>query len=88
LLKLKDFSKAIVECQKALEKDDQNIKALFRLGQAHCGCSEFEEAIAVLKRAIELAPEDANLKREVQVVQKAQVAFRQKERKMYSNMFG
>ncbi|KAJ3014437.1 UNVERIFIED_CONTAM: cytochrome P450 monooxygenase 9 [Siphonaria sp. JEL0065] len=59
LLKTKDLKEAIEACEKALEVDVKNVKALLRMGQAHIGLSSFDKAEKVLKQALEIAPKDA-----------------------------
>jgi peptidyl-prolyl isomerase D len=86
-LKLKDAKDAALNCHKALELDQNNVKAMFRLGQAYAMLGEFEKASVELKRAKELAPGDISIQKELVAVHKSQEAYRQKERNMFSKMF-
>ncbi|KAJ3112466.1 cytochrome P450 monooxygenase 9 [Physocladia obscura] len=54
LLKTKDLNDAIDACDRVLEIDAVNVKALFRKGQAYAGLSAFEKAEETFKAALEV----------------------------------
>ncbi|XP_019588694.2 peptidyl-prolyl cis-trans isomerase D isoform X1 [Rhinolophus sinicus] len=57
-LKMSDWQGAIDSCLEALEIDPSNTKALYRRAQGWQGLKEYNEALADLKKAQEIAPED------------------------------
>ncbi|XP_059144181.1 E3 ubiquitin-protein ligase CHIP-like [Physella acuta] len=54
-LKLRQWEKAILDCQRALEIDRSWVKGHFFLGQAYLEQNLYDEAIAALKRAHDLS---------------------------------
>jgi len=69
-LKQKHFGKARDTCDEALKIDAKCIKATFRRGQALEGLDNLSEAVAELKRAVELSPEDKIIGNELTRVKK------------------
>ncbi|XP_060003500.1 peptidyl-prolyl cis-trans isomerase D isoform X3 [Lagenorhynchus albirostris] len=60
-LKLSDWQGAVDSCLEALEIDPANTKALYRRAQGWQGLKEYDQALADLKKAQEIAPEDKGL---------------------------
>jgi len=87
-LKLSKPRDAIEDCQAVLAWDANNVKALFRLGQASVAVKEFEEALEALKKAAELEPEDKGIRAEIARAKNAQQARKEAEKKTYAKMFG
>lgn len=56
-LKLKKWAQAITDCRRAVELDPNLVKAHFFLGQALLEQENYDEALASLKRAYDLAKE-------------------------------
>jgi len=83
----KKWDEAKVECDKVLEIQEENIKALFRRGQCHLGKKDYDLAMADLKRAQELEPKDKGILQEIAKVKKAKTDYAQKEKQMYSKLF-
>lgn len=86
-LKLKDSGKVIQHCDKVLEIDSQNVKALYRRAQAHMAKEDFIESEQDIKQAIDLEPGNkdlVNLHKRMRIQRKA--ASKQ-EAKLYSTMF-
>lgn len=54
-VKLQNWPKVIVDCQKALEIDAKSVKGYFFLGQAHLEQNNYDDAITNFKRALDLA---------------------------------
>ncbi|KAI9201976.1 uncharacterized protein BJ171DRAFT_516093 [Polychytrium aggregatum] len=86
-LKTKDLFLAVDKCRQALEIDEKNAKAMFRLAQAYCGLAEFDNALKFLNSASEIDPNDAAIKAEIAVVKRKRQEFTNKEKSIYSNMF-
>ena len=62
-LKLGKLDKCIAECTLVLERlDTKSIKSFYRRGQAYKDKGQFTEAVADLKRAVELNPADETAK--------------------------
>uniref|UniRef100_A0A8C5E7Y4 Peptidyl-prolyl cis-trans isomerase D n=1 Tax=Gouania willdenowi TaxID=441366 RepID=A0A8C5E7Y4_GOUWI len=57
-LKMQLWQEALDSCNEALELNEANTKALFRRAQAWQGLKEFSEAMADLKKAQGITPED------------------------------
>uniref|UniRef100_A0A2K5XPB4 peptidylprolyl isomerase n=1 Tax=Mandrillus leucophaeus TaxID=9568 RepID=A0A2K5XPB4_MANLE len=57
-LKMSNWQGAIDSCLEALEIDLSNTKALYRRAQGWQGLKEYDQALADLKKAEEIAPED------------------------------
>lgn len=83
-LKLKDYSSAIEKCDKALELEGSNVKALFRRAQAYGGRFDFEEANADVKKLLELDPKN----RDALLYKKQLKAKIAEQDKKASKMFG
>ena len=65
-----------------------NPKMLFRRGQAHAMCNEFDEAIADLAAAAALLPEEKAVARELERAKAKKAARKRRERAAYARMFG
>jgi tetratricopeptide (TPR) repeat protein len=64
-LQMKNYRLALRDCVSATEKDEKNVKAHFRASQAHLGLGDVAEAKRELDRALELAPNDNQIRNEV-----------------------
>jgi len=58
LLKAKDFAEARTSCDNVLKEDAQNVKALFRKAQAEFGLKNFDESMRMLKKVVEIDPQN------------------------------
>jgi peptidylprolyl isomerase len=85
--KMSDYSKAIEFTDKALKLDKKNVKGLFRRAAAKKACGLFDEAKEDLKYALELDPKNADVAQELQSVDQAIAKHKNKEKKMFTNMF-
>ncbi|XP_063928028.1 uncharacterized protein LOC135141104 [Zophobas morio] len=86
-LKLKLYKKAIENCTKVLEKDSNNVKALFRRAQALSELSEELEAKQDLERAKELEPDNRAVAMELRKVLKKIKIQDEREKEIFSNLF-
>ncbi|KAK9862962.1 hypothetical protein WJX84_007718 [Apatococcus fuscideae] len=86
-LRLKQYKDARQACDKVLENDPANVKALYRRAQALMGSQDYLEAEQDIKAALE---RDAS-NRDVQALHKRcrteQAVQNRKEAKLYSNLF-
>lgn len=86
-LKLNNFKEAINLCSKVLDVEFNNVKALFRRAQAFIENADLVLAELDIKKALELDPEN----REVKMIQKRlkqlQTENNRRDAKMYANIF-
>ena len=62
-LKTEEFGKAVAYANKALDVDPENVKAIYRRGQGHFGCRDYEEAKNDLLRACKLDPKNKPMRK-------------------------
>ncbi|XP_066330871.1 70 kDa peptidyl-prolyl isomerase-like [Miscanthus floridulus] len=86
-LKLKDYKEAVKLCTKVLELDSQNVKALYRRVQAYIQLADLELAEADIKKALEIDPNNRDVKLEYKTVKEKIKEYNKKDAKFYSNMF-
>merc|ERR1711994_1058841 len=86
-LKSKDFAECIESCNKALELDADNVKAIFRRGQAHAYNGSNVNALSDLKAAQKLNPDDKQIAKMVLVIKKRVKKQKQAEKDLYKGMF-
>ncbi|KAI4314941.1 hypothetical protein L6164_027799 [Bauhinia variegata] len=85
-LKLGDVKGALLDSDFALH-DGDNVKALFRKGQACMALNDLDAALENFKKAIELEPNDGGIKKELAAARKKIADRHDKEKKAYSRMF-
>lgn len=86
-LQLKKFEECVEDCDRALEIDEQNCKALFRKGQALVNMKDWEKATECLQKAVSHEPNDKGIRRELERAKKGKEADLLKEKQMYAKMF-
>jgi FK506-binding protein 4/5 len=86
-LKLKEYKSVLEDCKKALEIEPKNIKALFRRGQALSALDDWKEAQSTFDKALELEPDNKDVKREIALLKRKIAEQDKKDRKRYQNMF-
>ncbi|CAD6264801.1 unnamed protein product [Miscanthus lutarioriparius] len=86
-LKLKDYKEAAKLCTKVLELDSQNVKALYRRVQAYIQLADLELAEADIKKALEIDPNNRDVKLEYKTLKEKIKEYNKKDAKFYSNMF-
>lgn len=86
-LKMQLWQDALDSCSEALELNQKNTKALFRRAQAWQGLKEYSQAMADLKKAQEITPEDKAISNEMKRVQLKLQEEKEKEKKIYAKMF-
>eukprot|EP00262_Sarcandra_glabra_P004580 TRINITY_DN1568_c0_g1_i1.p1 TRINITY_DN1568_c0_g1~~TRINITY_DN1568_c0_g1_i1.p1 ORF type:complete len:256 (-),score=63.08 TRINITY_DN1568_c0_g1_i1:601-1368(-) len=83
--KLGKYDDTIKECTKALELNPTYMKALVRRGEAHEKLEHFEEAIADMKKIIELDPSNDQARRTIRLLEPLAA---EKREKMKEEMIG
>ncbi|KAM7255038.1 hypothetical protein ACFE04_020279 [Oxalis oulophora] len=86
-LKLKDYKQAEKLCTKVLEIDSRNVKALYRRAQAYIHLTDLDLAELDIKKALEIDPDNRDVKLEYKVLKEKMKEFNKKEAKFYGNMF-
>lgn len=86
-LKLKDYTQAEKLCTKVLEFESQNVKALYRRAQAYIQTADLELAEIDIKKALEIDPNNRDVKLEYKALKEKQKEYNKKEAKFYGNMF-
>ena len=76
-LELKNYRRCIEDCKKVLMLDEKNIKACFRSGKAFFAIEKYDEAIKVLEYGLNIEPENKDLQKLLQQVQKRQETLAQ-----------
>ncbi|KAE8668763.1 Peptidyl-prolyl cis-trans isomerase FKBP65 [Hibiscus syriacus] len=86
-LKLKDYKEAEKLCSKVLELESSNVKALYRRAQAYIHLTDLDLAEFDIKKALELDPDNREIKMEYKVLKEKIKEYNKKEAKFYGNMF-
>lgn len=86
-LKLGDAKGALLDTEFALQNEEDNVKALFRQGQAYMDLNDIDAAVVRFSRALELEPTDAGIKKELGVAKRKIAERREKERRAFAKMF-
>jgi len=86
-LQTKDYLKVIENCNKALEIDAKNIKALLRRGKAYLETDEWDNARRDFQNILEVDTENIDSKKEIQRLNKRIADQNAKDKKMFQNMF-
>lgn len=60
-IRLQEYAKALSDAKKALSRDPNHLKSLFRKGRALLGLSQYEQALTTLQVAAPRAPTDRDL---------------------------
>ncbi|CAG8539995.1 5881_t:CDS:2 [Paraglomus occultum] len=74
-------------CRKVLSKDPDNIKVIYRIGQAYLGMNEFEKGLDAIAKGLKIAPTETSLKTLQKSIISAQSRYQSKEKAIYSRMF-
>jgi len=85
-LKTKDFKGAWLNCEKALDIEVNNVKAIFRRGQSYVGQGEYEKARKDFQSALQLDPQNADLKRALNDLKKQEDDYKKKQQALYAKM--
>ncbi|KAA8536166.1 hypothetical protein F0562_028644 [Nyssa sinensis] len=86
-LKLGDLKGALLDTDFAMRDGENNVKALFRQGQAHMALNDIDAAVESFRKALELEPNDGGIKKELAAARKKIADRRDQERKAFSRIF-
>ncbi|XP_027929377.1 peptidyl-prolyl cis-trans isomerase FKBP62-like [Vigna unguiculata] len=85
-LKLKDYKEAEKLSTKVLDLESTNVKALYRRAQAYMQLSDLDLAELDIKKALEIDPNNRDLKLEYRTLREKVKENNRKEAKFYGNM--
>jgi len=86
-LKLGDHQSVLEKTDYVLDKDPNNVKALFRRAQSYIALKEYENAKKDLVAAVKIDPSNSDVRKEYERVKKLEEDERKKQSKVYANMF-
>lgn len=86
-LKLGDLKGALLDADFALREMDDNVKAMFRQGQASMALNDIDSAVESFKKALVLEPNDGGIKKELAAAKKKIADRRDQEKKAFARMF-
>ncbi|CAL7948493.1 unnamed protein product [Xylocopa violacea] len=86
-LNRKNYEYAVSLCNKILNKEDNNVKALYRRGVAHGNLKDLEKAVADLKKAVNLEPHNQTIKEQFLIYNAKLQEANQKFENMVRRMF-
>jgi len=86
-LKLSKGLEAAKACEAALKLDPQNVKALFRRGQASEQQQEYEQAVGHFQAVLAVEPKNGAAAQQIRVCQNQAKKFKAAQKKRYANMF-
>ncbi|XP_007534316.1 peptidyl-prolyl cis-trans isomerase FKBP5 isoform X1 [Erinaceus europaeus] len=86
-LKLREYTKAVECCDKALGLDSANEKGLYRRGEAQLFMNEFESAKGDFEKVLEVNPHNKAARLQISMCQKKAKEHNERDRKIYANMF-
>jgi len=84
--KLKQYQEAIEGCNLILKTDKENVKALFRRGQAYLGQKKYKKAKEDFRRILELDSENSDAKKQLTKVETLEAQEERKRRQVYKRM--
>ncbi|KAL0369439.1 UNVERIFIED_CONTAM: Peptidyl-prolyl cis-trans isomerase FKBP65 [Sesamum angustifolium] len=87
LFKAGNYVKASKRYEKVLELESTNVKALYRRAQAYMNMADLDLAEFDIKKALELDPDNRDVKLEYKVLKEKIKEFNKKDAKFYGNMF-
>eukprot|EP01095_Lingulamoeba_sp_RSL-Kostka_P006790 TRINITY_DN214_c2_g1_i1.p1 TRINITY_DN214_c2_g1~~TRINITY_DN214_c2_g1_i1.p1 ORF type:complete len:250 (-),score=101.54 TRINITY_DN214_c2_g1_i1:170-919(-) len=86
-LKLLEYKKCVNDCNKVLDRDENNVKALYRRGCAYLKIKDLDAAQEDLENIISIDPNNGSAKKQLKICKKAQKKYEENEKKRYQRMF-
>ncbi|KAL5714253.1 peptidylprolyl isomerase [Ranunculus cassubicifolius] len=86
-LKLGDITGALMDTDFAMREGEDNVKALFRQGQAYMALNDIDAAVQSFKKASDLEPKDSGIKKELAAAKKRIADRTGREKAAFSKMF-
>nr|XP_046239529.1 peptidyl-prolyl cis-trans isomerase FKBP5 [Scatophagus argus]XP_046239530.1 peptidyl-prolyl cis-trans isomerase FKBP5 [Scatophagus argus] len=86
-LRLKEFSQAVENCNKVIELDKHNEKALYRRGEARLLRNEFSLAMADFQQVLQVNPLNRAARAQISICHSKIKEHHEQDKKTYANMF-
>uniref|UniRef100_A0A6V7KV69 BDBT FKBP like N-terminal domain-containing protein n=1 Tax=Bracon brevicornis TaxID=1563983 RepID=A0A6V7KV69_9HYME len=86
-LKYDNYEHAIDLCTKVLQRDENNVKALYRRGCAYGGLKNLEKAVADFQRAVEIEPNNTAAKEKLRIYGEKWRIMKKESNDMVKRMF-
>ncbi|XP_017263736.1 peptidyl-prolyl cis-trans isomerase FKBP5 [Kryptolebias marmoratus] len=86
-LRLKEFSQVVDNCNKVIEQDESNEKALYRRGKARLFRNEYSLAMTDFQKVLEVNPSNRAAWAQISNCQSKMKEHQEQEKKIYANMF-
>ncbi|XP_058187426.1 peptidyl-prolyl cis-trans isomerase CYP40-like [Rhododendron vialii] len=86
-LKLGDLKGALLDAELAIREREDNVKALFRQGQAYMALNNVDAAAESFRKALDLEPNDGGIKKEFAAAKQKISDRRDQEKNAYRRMF-
>jgi len=86
-MKQNETAECIKHCDKVLEKQPNNVKALYRKAQALQQRKDFEEAIVIYNKIVEIEPENKAAPQQILVCKHQVAELLAQEKKRFSGLF-
>lgn len=86
-LRLQEYSQAVENCNKAVELDSENEKALYRRGEAHLLQNDFTLALRDFRQVQQVNPSNQAARHRIVVCQRKMREYHEREKMIYANMF-
>ena len=87
-LRQSEWASAAAVCTSVLEREPQNVKALFRRGSALSRCADYAAARADLLAASKLDPKSKEIREAFTACKEAEAAAKAKDKAFAAKMFG
>ncbi|XP_056606799.1 peptidyl-prolyl cis-trans isomerase FKBP5 isoform X1 [Triplophysa dalaica] len=86
-LRLREYSKTVENCDKVMELDTDNEKALYRRGEARLLRNEFSLALEDFKQVLQVNPYNRAARSQIAVCQRKIREHNERDKMIYANMF-
>ncbi|CAJ1050663.1 peptidyl-prolyl cis-trans isomerase FKBP5 [Xyrichtys novacula] len=86
-LRIKEFSQVVENCNKVIELDENNEKALYRRGEARLLRNEFSLAMADFQQVLQVNPSNRAARAQISICQSKIKEHHEQDKRTYANMF-
>ncbi|XP_034537670.1 peptidyl-prolyl cis-trans isomerase FKBP5 [Notolabrus celidotus] len=86
-LRIKEFSQVVENCNKVIELEENNEKALYRRGEARLLRNEFSMALADFQQVLQVNPSNRAARAQISICQSKIKEHHEQDKKTYANMF-
>uniref|UniRef100_A0A8D3BGW1 peptidylprolyl isomerase n=1 Tax=Scophthalmus maximus TaxID=52904 RepID=A0A8D3BGW1_SCOMX len=86
-LRIKEFSQVVENCNKVIEIEESNEKALYRRGEARLLRNEFTLALADFQQVLQVNPTNRAARAQISICQRRIKEHHEQDKKTYANMF-